>query len=272
MRIQNQTLVMILGFGIALGGCSKKRNPKKSVVVATVPEVKTQPKTIEIEPVQPEITAETEVIVPPNEVETLPTTYEALMKEGRVLLNKKDSKVVDYFSAAVEMRPKRAFPKVQNARALLLVNRVEEAFTLVEEALDMNPGLSLGWNTLGRIHLAKDDGTSAISAFSKAVEEDAENSYAWNNLGYTLLLRGDYQAAAEALEEATSGNNVTQYMWNNLGLAYEHLDLIPDARSAYRQAAETGSGKAQASLERLRGVVSVSTVPTGESEDFDTFH
>jgi hypothetical protein len=42
-------------------------------------------------------------------------------------------------------------------------------------------------------------------------------------------------------------------------MAYEHLDLLDEARAAYRQAADLGSEKAAASLVRLEGVTTIRT-------------
>src|SRR5690606_35029064 len=115
----------------------------------------------------------------------------------------------------------------------------------------------LAWNTLGRVELAEHDHEAAIVSFERAVLENEDNSYAWNNLGFLYIETGDHEAAAEALEQATSGAAPTSYMWNTLGMAYEPLDKIVEARAAYRQAADAGSAKAQANVERLEGVVSL---------------
>ena len=79
-----------------------------------------------------------------------------------------------------------------------------------------------------------------------------------------MLEQERYQDAAEALESATSSGTPKAYMWNNLGMAYEHLNLIAEARAAYRQASELGSAKAEASVVRLEGVESLVLPEAGE--------
>ena len=52
----------------------------------------------------------------------------------------------------------------------------------------------------------------------------------------------------------TSRKGVTGYMWNNLGTAYEHLDQLDEARTAFESGSALGSMEARSSRNRLEGV------------------
>jgi hypothetical protein len=51
-------------------------------------------------------------------------------------------------------------------------------------------------------------------------------------------------------------------MWNNLGTAYEHLDLLDDARAAFDHGGARGSREALASRKRLEGVKTIVVMKT----------
>jgi Flp pilus assembly protein TadD len=191
--------------------------------------------------------------------EPAPVTYGEMIAAGKRALAAGDSaKALEMFTAAAGARP-YAYPKIQMARALLQMGEHDDARAHAEAALEMDGASTFAWNTLGRVELAAGDREAAIVSFERAADNDRHNSYAWNNLGYTLIEEGRYQEAAEALENATSGADPKGYMWNNLAMAYEHLDLLDEARAAYRQAADLGSEKAAASLVRLEGVTTIRT-------------
>jgi Flp pilus assembly protein TadD len=167
------------------------------------------------------------------------------------------AQAVEFFAKATEARPGQALPRLQMARALLATGESAKAREQIEAALEIDGSSSDAWNTMGRVELAEGDRDAAIASFQRAVDEDEDNSYAWNNLGYVLIEAQRYEESVTALENATTGRKPTSYMWNNLGMAYEHLDMLVEARAAYRQGADLGSTKAQANLARLEGVVSL---------------
>ncbi len=219
---------------------------------ATLP---TTPATLPSSP--PSIIDEKPVPVQDEAKQPLPTSYRELISRGKSLLaegNGADALLM--FTKAAEAKP-YAYPRIQMARALLSMDMFETARSHAEAAVDMDEGSTFAWNTLGRVELAAGDLDAAIVSFERASAADEHNSYAWNNLGFALLQQQRYQEAAEALESATSTQSPKSFMWNNLAMAYEHLDMLDEARAAYRQAIESGSDKAEASLARLEGVVSL---------------
>ena len=196
--------------------------------------------------------------VPAPEPTPTPTTYRELMAQGKRAYAGGDyDDALEMFAAASAKHRTSATARIEIARTLLGMGRVAKARDHAEAGIELAPSSSYAWNTLGRIELAEGSRAAAVASFERSVELDNDNSYAWNNLGLTVLQLERYEDAVGALEAATSGANPKAYMWNNLGMAYEHLDRIVEARAAYRQAADDGSSKGAASLERLEGVVSL---------------
>jgi tetratricopeptide (TPR) repeat protein len=165
--------------------------------------------------------------------------------------------LLDSLTLAAERKQDDVKLRIKLARALYDAGKYGEARKHAEIAVEVEPESGAAWYMMGRIEMAARDLDAAIAAFQQSVEADPENSYAWNNLGYSLIEQQKWDEAAAALENATGGAKPTDYMWNNLGMAYEHLDRIREARAAYRQAAELGSTKGQANLDRLEGVTSL---------------
>jgi len=196
-------------------------------------------------------------------------SYKQLIREGKKLAQQGEhGEAMESLEAAAAMKPKAATPRIEIARALVAAGKSSEAREHAEAAVEIAPRSSYAWNTLGRVELGEGDLEAAVASFERATDENADNSYAWNNLGLVLNKLERFEEAANALEMATSGAKPKPYMWNNLGMAYEHLDRIVEARAAYRQAADNGSSKGEASLERLEGVTSLAGTEreAGESE------
>ena len=143
--------------------------------------------------------------------------------EAPAAIVKSKDEVLDRLVFEAERDPDDVGARVRAARALLDAGKLREARTHAERAVEVDEESAGAWHTLGRIELAERDFAAAASSFQHAVEVEDENSYAWNNLG----------------------------------MAYEHVDRIREARAAYRQAAQGGSEKGQANVERLEGVTSL---------------
>jgi Flp pilus assembly protein TadD len=179
---------------------------------------------------------------------------------------KGQDEILDRMVFDAERKPTDVKLRVKLARALFDAGKIGEARTHAERAVEVDEQSAGAWNMLGRIEMAERDFAAAAASFQRAVEEEPESSHAWNNLGYALIEQSKFEEAAAALEHATSGATPTAYMWNNLGMAYEHVDRIREARAAYRQAAEAGSEKGKANLERLEGVTSLRPAMDGVLE------
>ena len=120
-----------------------------------------------------------------------------------------------------------------------------------QQAVELKPGWSRAWNTLGRVELLDGALERAAEAFEKATKHNASNLFAWNNLGLVRIRQGEWTLAAEALKRATSGKGARGYMFNNLGIALERLDEVEGALVAYKEGLARGSGVAGQNFVRL---------------------
>jgi tetratricopeptide (TPR) repeat protein len=185
----------------------------------------------------------------------LPTKFTEAMEDGRAAIAKNDvAHARELFEAAAKLDKKSAEPHIELARMFIASKDKALAIAAANKAVKLAPDSTRTWNTLGRAQLAVWDYAKASTAFKKAAELDPDNAWAWNNLGYTELEFKSYQAAVDALVVATSKPNATGFMWNNLGTAYEHLDLLDEAREAFEKGGKVGSKEALASRKRLEGV------------------
>lgn len=203
-------------------------------------------------------------------VESMPTTFANLVKQGRALADKGDhDRAKEMFEAAKKLDGKRAEPHLELAKLYIATGDKGLAVAEANKAVKLAPDSSQAWNTKGRAELNRFGYDDAIAAFQKAVELNKDNAWAWNNLGYTELQLKKYEDAAEHLGEATSRPGATGYMWNNLGIALEQLDRLDDARHAFEEGGKLGSKESLASRKRLDGVKSIALAKTDTSGKVD---
>ncbi len=251
---------------LTAAACSSKSEPKQQPAHAE----RTLPSIVNDKPmtsVVPAAKPATDVAAPaPDPQPAPPRTFREMVKDGKAMSARGDhAGAIELLGQAVADEPGSATARIELARAHLAAGDSSSARASAEKAVALAPESSQAWNTLGRVELGQGDRDAAITSFARAADENENNTYAWNNLGLVYLLETRWEEAADALEHATGGDHPTAYMWNNLAIAYEHLDKLGEARAAYRQASELGSDKADASLERLEGVITIAP-PAGTVE------
>jgi tetratricopeptide (TPR) repeat protein len=109
----------------------------------------------------------------------------------------------------------------------------------------------------GRALYRQGDYYGAAERLAEAVSLAPEKAAYHSLYGLALLKTEDYYSAADEFLAAIERGLSTAKTWNNLGMAYEHMDQLDDARSAYRKAAQKGSPYAPLHLERLKDVKSL---------------
>lgn len=220
--------------------------------------------------------AEVAPVTPPP---VAPATYAEALAQGKAAEASGDhARARQLLEAAVKLDKKAVEPHLELARVFIATGERGLAVAAARKAVKLAPESSSAYNTLGRAELARFNYDGAVDAFVHAVELNPDNAWAWNNLGFIHLQRKHYREAVDALVEATARQGVEGYMWNNLGTAYEHLDLLDDARAAFEAGGKLGSKEALASRKRLQGVktivVKADPKPSGavkpaESEGYD---
>ena len=260
--MMTKQLCLVLVF--AACGTEERTSRKAPNDVAALPPA---PMVAKVEPAAPPV-----IEMPAVIVAAAPTKYGEAIEDGRVAIAKGD--VVharELFEAAIRLDAKQADPHVELARLAIATKEKAFAITEAKKAVKLAPDSSRAWNTLGRAELARWSYQGAHDAFEKAAELDPDNAWAWNNLGFTELSFKSYQAAVDALVVAVGKPGATGFMWNNLGTAYEHLDLLDEARDAFEHGGKLGSREAVASRKRLEGVTPMIAVGKEPPADERTY-
>jgi Tfp pilus assembly protein PilF len=160
-------------------------------------------------------------------------------------------------SQALAIQPDNVRALVNSARALLELDRVDEAETRMRHAIDIAPGDGDAWNVLGRVQLAQGSLEEAEASFVTASDVAPENAWALNNLGYTRLQREAWAEAEEALAQAIALRDDLAIFHNNMGVALERLQKLEAAALAYARAVQLQPDhvRAQVSLGRVAALV-----------------
>ena len=248
---------------IALPGCGGDHSAGRPVAVVpepvapAAPVAAAAPVPVAPAPVAPELPAVAPPVVP---APVAPATFAEALAQGVAAATAGDAaRARQLLLAAAKLDRRAAEPHIELARLLIAGGERAPAVAAARKAVALAPQSSAAFNTLGRAELARFGYDAAVEAFVHAVELDPDNVWAWNNLGFTHLQRRHYREAVDALVEATSRTGAEGYMWNNLGTAYEQLDMLDDARTAFESGGKLGSREALASRKRLEGVRTISS-------------
>ncbi len=162
--------------------------------------------------------------------------------------------------AALERDPDHVKSLVNLSRVLLELDRPEEARGHVRKAVDTAPGSADALRVAGNAALETGETETAVRRYRQALAVDGADAWSANNLGLLLLRQGRFEDALGPLARAVEIRPDVGVFRNNLGAALERTGHLAAARAQYRGAADTGHGKAEASLTRLEGVVPDGTV------------
>ncbi|HEY4178446.1 MAG TPA: tetratricopeptide repeat protein [Kofleriaceae bacterium] len=243
-KLSSVLFVSLLSLAAACGGDRSSTPTSQRSILSYAPPMApiVQPDAMPIVDVVPAVKSETPVVA---KVEA--------KADGR------DAEIEKY-EAMVKANRKDASPHIELARVYIEMNEKAKAIKEAQKSIKLAPESSRAYNTLGRAELLRHGYDAAIVAFTKSAELDPTNVWAWNNLGFTQLELKDYTKAIAALSEAVKLPGATGFMFNNLGTAYEHLDMLDDARDAFESGGKLGSVAALSSRKRLDGVDSVVAV------------
>ena len=117
-------------------------------------------------------------------------------------------------------------PPLRRARALqglgiawLRQGDSEQAKTLLDQAIQLDPTLWRAWNGLGRVRDGEQDHVAARYAFRKAIKLKPRMAFLHNNLGFSLLASGEPAYAESALNKALELDPELEVASANLRLA-----------------------------------------------------
>ncbi|HJQ99770.1 MAG TPA: tetratricopeptide repeat protein [Candidatus Polarisedimenticolaceae bacterium] len=162
------------------------------------------------------------------------------------------------------MRPKSW---INLARVRMDRNDPKGALEAATKALEIDPQSSTALHQEGRALLALNRADEAEVSLLASRGFDPDDGYVANTLGLLLIQRGRFAEAIPHLEGAKAILPNVSYVRNNLGVAYEKTGRIDEARIEYQAALDAGDTKrALSSLNRLgpAPVATASTVAASE--------
>jgi Flp pilus assembly protein TadD len=127
------------------------------------------------------------------------------------------------------------------------------ALEAADRALELTPDSADAMHQKGRALMELERGEEALSVLTAAAELDPANGYVANSLGLLLIQLGRPADAVSPLESAKAALPHVAFVRNNLGVAYERTGRLDEAKIEYLAAVEAGDadGKAMKSLARL---------------------
>ncbi len=147
-------------------------------------------------------------------------------------------KAIVAFSTVLAKDPGYARAHYHIARALIRMNRIDEAALHAAEAVGLIPDNGSAHRTLGRVQRLQGDLNGAMESFQKACELEPEVAWNFNNLGLVYIEMSRFEGAKEVLQEAVRLDDSQYVMFNNLGVACMQSDDAEGAMSAFEKVLE----------------------------------
>lgn len=148
-------------------------------------------------------------------------------------MEKDDEKALQYFSAADQVTGRR-YPDAKARMAAIYIrqNRLNEARSLLQEALQIDPSNQGAWFEAGRIEHTQGRHAESMSVYRRLVEINPYHVQGWYNLGVSALSVGDLAAAREAFEKTVSLDPRSDQGWHNLAVTAERQGDVQRKREA----------------------------------------
>ncbi|HEY3930096.1 MAG TPA: tetratricopeptide repeat protein [Candidatus Koribacter sp.] len=120
----------------------------------------------------------------------------------------------------------------------LQLGNVEMAARFVEQAIEIEPGCAVFWNSLGAVFLKQKNFEKAELSFLAALKRDARYADAHLNLGEVLERQGRAEEAADFFRRAIACNPWLAKAHSNLGTMLARAGRHCEAEACFRQALE----------------------------------
>jgi tetratricopeptide (TPR) repeat protein len=143
------------------------------------------------------------------------------------------------FDKALEMNPHNAFAWVSRGIALNTLCEYVAALAAFDKAVELAPKRSLGWMLRGMSLDRLKRGEDALASFDNAVEIDPNYAHAWVHRGIALGVLGRDGEALAALDKAIALDAKDSEAWRSRGTALTRLDRDEEALAAFDKAIES---------------------------------
>ena len=134
------------------------------------------------------------------------------------------------FQQAVELDPKLAVARLNEAIAFLNLQKVDEAKAALEAALKQDPKNPNAWYNLGLLAKNTGDATAAIDDFKRVTEIDPNDADTWYFLGTAYVQAKQFPQAIEAFQHALQLNPLHASAVFGLSRAYQQSGDVDHAR------------------------------------------
>ncbi len=171
-----------------------------------------------------------------------PRDWEASNRLGQLAMSRgRADSAVDYFTAALEVRPDLWHLYDSLGMANLRLGRMEAAKTALATATDLQADQPVSWNNLGTVLLTAGQAEDAAAAFGRALELQPDNAQVRINRGVALARLGRWQAAVDDYAQALMADPSNAEGHNNLASAWLELGREQSAEVEARRAIELRS-------------------------------
>ncbi|MBT3343810.1 MAG: tetratricopeptide repeat protein [Gemmatimonadetes bacterium] len=117
----------------------------------------------------------------------------------------------------------------------LAAQRLGQAESAFQQALEQRPDFAKGWNNMGNLQLMKGDLSAAGQAFARALEADPHFVEARYNMAMIMARQGDLEGARRQLLQTVASDSTFATAHFVLGGIYEQQDSLAAAIGAYQR-------------------------------------
>jgi tetratricopeptide (TPR) repeat protein len=122
------------------------------------------------------------------------------------------------------------------ADVLRHTGHLEQALTLIQRAIVLQPEVAAHHSTLALVYLGQNENDKALKALRRSIKLDPSNAHALCNQGVALRRLGRLPDAVRAYQAAINVAPNMAEAWNNLGNVYREMQNKDQALTHYRKA------------------------------------
>ncbi|TDX58925.1 glycosyltransferase family 2 protein [Orenia marismortui] len=159
---------------------------------------------------------------------------EDFLKDEKRILNKYS---INFIEEAINKRDlDDEVNKIDFVSVLFRINRLDKAFEIIQEVIDIAPKLSSGHFFLGLYFIKIRELNKSSESFTESIRLTPKNAAAINNLGCIMLLRNKKEYAEELFNKALDILNNYMDAKYNLDILLEKRDVsIEDLKFTWRE-------------------------------------
>ncbi len=136
----------------------------------------------------------------------------------------------------MELEPENPIGPSYVARALIMLERNDEAIEMFRRAIELKPDSTLEYRQLGNLLAMKGDSPGAAEAYQHAIENDSEDYISRFNLGKLLISRGRPRDALVQLERAIEIAPTEELLHVHRGVALRMAGRMDEAVEVLEEA------------------------------------